>query len=125
MGSSVGKRGRLWAFDRTGTAGCGVGQLLWRRAPKSCAINTLLCQTTQDSYTRSAVTKPPFPHLAKGGKGAFAGDGTRQCTNVMWFDLGGMVCGMARNPMARSAGILRTIAEDLIPRSSKVVSAQT
>lgn len=85
--------------------------------------------TSKSDHTRFVHTiygdKAPFPHLAKGGKGAFAGDGTRQCTNVMWFDLGGLVCGMARNPMARSAGILKTIAEDLMPRSSKVVSAQT
>ncbi len=29
-----------------------------------------------------------LPPLTKGGRGDFARDCTRQCTNVMWFDLG-------------------------------------
>jgi hypothetical protein len=85
--------------------------------------------TSKSDHTRFVHTicgdKAPFPHLAKGGRGAFAGDGRRQYTNVMWFDLGGLVCGMARNSMARSGGILRSIAEDSMRRSRKVVFAQT
>jgi hypothetical protein len=63
--------------------------------------------------------------LAKREKRAFAGDGTRQYSNVMWFDLGGLVCSMARNSIARSAAILRSIAEDLMRQIREVVSDQT
>ena len=42
-----------------------------------------LNQTTQDSYTESAVTNPPFD---KGGRGDFASDLTRECPTVVWFD---------------------------------------
>jgi hypothetical protein len=57
MGSLIGQPGGLWASDRSGSAGCGVGgsTLIYRQAIQGCFLGILFLSWTLSSHANTGI----------------------------------------------------------------------